>query len=460
MSDVRDFGAAGDGERDDSDAIAHALADGDGAVFFPPGRYRLDRTVTAALEEAGPVSFAAAPGTATLLMHGPGPALYLKGTHAGTAHPGGVKPGVWEKERMPTVHGLAIEGRHPEADGIRLDGVFQPTLIGVHVRACRTAVRLTGRCRNVLIDGCHFYHNAARGIHFDRVNCHQINITSSHVSYNRLAGIAVVGGEVRNLQITGCDIEYNNGKTHGGIDPRPGEEPAADVLIDARGGSIREGTLSGCTVQATHSPGGANVRFLGGKTRNAGMWAIAGNLIGSQEVNVHLEGARGVTLTGNYLYSGHRRNLLAGGCRNLVASGNTFGHNPDYGDRGIVAGVELNDCENVALAGSVIEDYAAGETTVGDASKFPPAPTVALTNCRRAALSGVQVIDPATDGIRLTDCADVTLTGCSVLDGRDPVRMTAAVRWTGGGRGSIVGGLFDRGTEAAVIAPDGVTAAG
>ena len=456
MSDVRDFGAAGDGEVDDSDAIAHALADGDGSVFFPPGRYRLGRTVTADLGKVGPVSFTAAPGTATLRMHGPGPALFLAGTHAGTAHPPSVNAGVWERERMPTIHGLAIEGVHPDADGVRLDGVFQPTLTGVHVRACRTAVRLTGRCRNVLIDACHLYHNTARGIHFDGLNCHQINITSSHISYNRLAGIAAVGGEIRNLQITGCDIEYNNPKTHAEVPVATDDGPSADVLIDARTGSIREGTLSGCTVQATHSPGGANVRFLGADSRNAGMWAVTGNLIGSQEVNVHLEGARGVTLTGNYIYSGHRRNVSAVGCKNLVASANVFGHNPDYRDRGIVTGVELTDCEDALIGNSVVQDYAAGETTVQDAAKFDPAATVELTRCRRATLAAVQVLDPAADGIRLTDCTDVTLTGCSVHDTRNPVRMRAAVRWTGEGRGAITGGLFDAGTEAGVIAPDGV----
>ena len=105
-----------------------------------------------------------------------------------------------------------------------------------------------------------------------------------------------------------------------------------------------------------------------------------------------------------------------------------------------------------------MQDYAAGETTVKDSARFAPAATVALTNCRRAALSGLQVIDPATDGVRLTDCTDVTLTGCSVYDAREPVKMAAAVRWTGAGptRGSVVGGLFDRGTEADLILPDGV----
>ena len=42
----------------------------------------------------------------------------------------------------------------------------------------------------------------------------QINVASSHISYNRLGGIRLERSEVRNLQITGNDIEYNNHKSH------------------------------------------------------------------------------------------------------------------------------------------------------------------------------------------------------------------------------------------------------
>jgi hypothetical protein len=40
VANVRDFGATGDGETDDSAAIKRAIAEaGEGAIFFPPGRY-------------------------------------------------------------------------------------------------------------------------------------------------------------------------------------------------------------------------------------------------------------------------------------------------------------------------------------------------------------------------------------------------------------------------------------
>ena len=82
-------------------------------------------------------------------------------------------------------------------------------------------------------------------------------------------------------------------------------EPTAEITIDAsaEGASVREGTIASNTIQATYSAGGANIRFIGGPgsddagsmNRKAGMWTIAGNLIGSQEINIHLLRARGIT---------------------------------------------------------------------------------------------------------------------------------------------------------------------
>ena len=111
---------------------------------------------------------------------------------------------------MPTLDALEIEGHHEEADGMRLEGVMQPTLTRLLIRRVRTAVHITGRARNVIISHCHIYHNTGVGVHLDRVNLHQTIITGSHISYCRLGGIRIDNSEIRNLQITGNDIEYNN----------------------------------------------------------------------------------------------------------------------------------------------------------------------------------------------------------------------------------------------------------
>ena len=39
MSNVKNFGATGDGQTDDTAAIQHAIKDGDGLLEFPKGAY-------------------------------------------------------------------------------------------------------------------------------------------------------------------------------------------------------------------------------------------------------------------------------------------------------------------------------------------------------------------------------------------------------------------------------------
>ena len=117
MSNVRNFGARGDGVNDDTGAILRAIENGDGALTFPRGDYRITRTVTVELARTGRFGIDGAAGTAKIVMAGPGPAFHLIGTHEGTALPASFKPGVWDGERMPTVLNIEVEGRHPEADG-------------------------------------------------------------------------------------------------------------------------------------------------------------------------------------------------------------------------------------------------------------------------------------------------------------------------------------------------------
>ncbi|MCA9116115.1 MAG: hypothetical protein KDA79_13590, partial [Planctomycetaceae bacterium] len=41
MGNVREYGATGDGTTDDTQALQHALNDGDGTLTFPRGTYRI-----------------------------------------------------------------------------------------------------------------------------------------------------------------------------------------------------------------------------------------------------------------------------------------------------------------------------------------------------------------------------------------------------------------------------------
>ncbi len=453
MTNVRDFGAVGDGKTDDTEAIQHAIDEGVGRVELTRGDYLITRTLQVDLARVGRTGIDGSLGTAKLLMAGSGPAILLKGTHASTADPAGFRPAEWQNERMPIVRDIEIEGRHPKADGIRIVGVMQPTLSGVLIREVHTAVHVTSRARNLLVDGCHFYHNTGVGVHLDNVNLHQSIIADSHISYCRLGGIRIENSEIRNLQITGNDIEYNNNASHGveGAD----DEPTAEIYIDVAAGSVREGTIVSNTIQATASANGANIRMIGspGEDREtvnhkAGMWTISGNLIGSQRTNIHLTSVRGVVISGNHIYSGHHRNLLIESSRNIVVGPNCFGHNPDYRKKELATGIRLVDSQNCNLTGVLIEDAEAGQHTVAGAEPIRREALVELVRCRRVNVSGVQILDGTPNGMLLEDCQDTVITGCTVTDDREPKRMEHAVVWTGSGRGGLVAGSrIGRGTK-------------
>jgi hypothetical protein len=387
-------------------------------------------------------------------MAGAGPALVLEATHTTTADPTGFRPEEWQRERMPTVADIEIQGAHPEADGIRIQGVMQPTLTGVLIREVRTGVYIHQRARNVLISHCHIYNNTGVGVHLDRVDLHQTIITGSHISYCRQGGVRIEASEIRNLQITGNDIEYNNNKAH--KVPDADGEPTAEIYIDCRTGTVREGTIASNTLQATYSSNGSNIRFIGAgpdKNHKTGLWTITGNLIGSQENNIHLTSARGMTISGNVIYSGHSRNLLIESSRNIVVGANVFDHNPDYDQKELCTGIRLVDSVDCSLHGLVIQDCQAGKHTVTDAGPQTREGLIELVRCRRINISGVQVLEPAPYGIFLNACSDTLITGCTILDGRTPPLMQAPIRWQGDGSGNLVAHCrLGKGTAGVIVA--------
>lgn len=412
---VRDFGAKGDGKADDTAAIEAAVRAG--AVYFPKGDYRISRTIRIDLDAAGRTSLVGT-GAATVIMAGPGPAFHFVGTHEGTGDPESVRDNVWQHQRLPLITGIEIRGDNPEAIGLRLEKTMQATLSNLLIRRCKTGIHLPIRNRNLIIDHCHIYNNTHVGIDFDHVNLHQAIISNSHISYNRVAGIRLLGGQMRNFQIVGNDIEYN-------YDPKL--EDCADFLIDMtpEGSSFREGTIVGNTIQAIPSPNGANIRFLGGKNLlTGGLLAITGNLIGSQTHNIHLKDCRGVTISGNSIYSAAGHSLWFEDSANIIAAGNSIDWNPDHKEKHLVDGILIDRCKGVILSDTIIEDSFQGSEQSGGAVDVRKGHDVSITNCK--------VLDFRFRGITLTDSQRCRVTGCSVIECRQPPRKGTSIVVKGG----------------------------
>jgi len=424
MSNVTRFGAVGDGVNDDTEAITHAVAQGDGMLHFPPGTYRITKPIELKLLERGPLGIDGTGGTARIVMAGKGPAFRLIGTHGGTGDPGSRQGNVATHQRLPTIRNIEVEGAHAEADGFELIQTMQSVFEGVMVTRCRHGIHLIKRNRNVLISHCHIYFNTGVGVYLDGVNLHQINIASSHISYNRQGGIRLERSEVRNLQITGNDIEYNNFRAH---ETEP--DSTAEIYIDttAEGASVNEVTIASNTIQATDSPEGANIRIKEkpDTSRPPGLFAISGNIIGSQENNVHLTGCYGIALAGNCIYSAKHRNLLIEDSRLINVSGNTFRrHTPKYG-----TGVRFVRSTDITFTGCSIHD----ETEEGQ----PDLPALLeLDQCQRINITGSQFINGLI-GIAAKDASHITLSANTIHDTREKLIANHGIKFTGKGDGNL-----------------------
>ena len=418
MTNVKDFGAVGDGKADDTKALRHAVDQGSGQLVFPRGTYRLTAPLEVDLDRFGPIAISGQGGTARLLMDGAGPAVRLVGTHDKSADPASFQPRIWQRQRMPTVSELEIVGNHEQADGIELEGTMQPTIAGVSIRRCRYGIHLVKRNRNVLLADSHIYDGraAAIGVYFDGVNLHQTIITGRHISFCKHAGIKIVKSEIRNVQITGCDIEYNYDEAN---------PDSADVWIDSREGTVREGTIASNTIQAKGSPRGANVRIEGSARDDsaaAGLWTITGNILQSQQKNVHLRYCRGLSVTGNSFGSAFERSIVVEHCRDVVIGANVFDHNPDYTGP-IVDGIRIVGSAGINLQNLILDRCRAGGPDEGGAIEVVDSSEVLILGC--------QVLDPEFRGVDIRNCRNTKVSECTIVDRRVPPTMREPVRIKG-----------------------------
>ena len=443
-TDVRDFGAVGDGETDDTAAIREAIVESDtGLIVFPRGDYRITETIEIELAETDRTSLNGMGGVGRVLMDGAGPAFRFIGTHTGTAGPGTFDEAVWQRERMPQIDGLSIRGTHPEADGVQFIRVMQPTVRGALIREVRHGIHLVQRNRNVLIDSSHIYNCTGVGIYMDHVNLHQINIIGNHISYCNGGGIKVEGSEIRNLQITGNDIEYNYDSD---------ADESADVWIDAREDTVAEGTITGNTIQARPSPNGANVRFVGHQRaegrHNRGMWTIAGNLIGNQEVNIDLDRVMGVTVTGNHIYTAQQESIRVHQSNHIIISANAMEQSHNYGRDGWRNGITVNDSDSTIIANNVLDAAGLGSEESGGA--------VQIIDSRETTLDSNQILEPVYRGIYISGCRNTIVQGNQVLDRTDEPTMLDAIRITGDSQATLVqGNIVGQGSENRIADDDG-----
>jgi parallel beta-helix repeat protein len=426
---------AGDGRTDDTAALQQAIDSGLGHIELSKGTYRLTKSLVVDLDKVGFTSFSGH-GVARLVMAGAGPAIHFKGTHEGSAAPEDFKPNVWDRQRMPQVDGLEIIGAHAEADGIEATGTMQLTITRTTVRDCRHAIHLTVRNRNILITDCHLYHNRGIGVFYDNVNLHQSNIVGSHISYNAGGGVVSHGGNVRNLHIGTCDIESNMSSK---------STSTANVWLDSTGGSIGEVAITGCTIQhSSKAPDCANIRIQGagsdpallkrgaGELTREGHITIGNNIFSDIQINIHVQDARGVTITGNTFWEGFQHDLLVERSSNIVVIGNNFDRNPRYLVNGFAGaennGLTFKDCRDSKLGDNVISGV------------WRKRAAVDLQNCERFNVTGNTILDNDGIGLLLEDVAKSLISNNLIRDDRDKeIRSQEPALKVQGGSENLIG---------------------
>lgn len=397
--------AVSDGKLDASVQLQAAIDAGHGSLVIPSGRYRLEKSLVIQLAGSR-YCHLRGEGGVTLVMASQGPAIRLIGSHMKSADPANFSDSVWQRERMPLLESLAIEGNHDDATGIEALGTMQMTVSRMHFRKLKHGIHLIGSNRNILIDSCHIYENRGIGIFYDNVDLHQSNIVGCHISYCDEGGIVSRKGNVRNIHISGCDIESNMGKT---------KPPTANILIDSRDSAAgtAEVAITGCTIQHNNtSPESCNIRILGGSKNSRsgvanreGYVTITGNVLSDVATNIHLDNCRSVALTGNTLWMGFEHNLLIENCSHIVLGANNLDRNPRY-DYGTALSarnaVIFRNCEACTVTGLHITHV----------SRSPAG--LVLENCRRMNVSGTTILDCDNAGILAKNVTESTISNCLI----------------------------------------------
>lgn len=368
----------------------------DNRQLLPAGVHRITKPLEVDLSVLKSAIIRPASGAVTLIMDGPGPAIRLSGSHEGSAAPKSFKAATWH-QRMPVISDLEIVGNHRESIGIELVGTVQPIVSKVAVRWCHHGIRVAVRNRNIAISDCQLYENSGVGLFLDDVNLHQINVSNSHISYNREGGIVVRDGNVRNLQITGCDIEAN----------MPGNSQkteAANIFIDVstsefdKSKSIAEVAITGCTIQhsanygqdgQTIAPGGANIRLRGKEIWPIDSVTITGNVISDTCTSIDIDRSMDVTISGNTFFAPKPANLLVSNSKRILVNGNTF--NPRQFER--PGTIQFENSVDCVISNCILNDF---KTKDG---------ALILKNCEGFQVRG-NVLTGCESGIRVVDSRD------------------------------------------------------
>jgi len=177
---VRDFGARGDGQADDTAAIQRRPIMAEKSALRAAPTASLDRSLSNWTALVTRRLWPMARPRCTWLDRAP---LKFIGTHAGTAAPQSVKDEIWQRQRTPMIDGWRSSVTIPRRSSMVGRNLSADHYAGHHSHAL-DGIYLTRRARNVILSNCHLYNNRGVGLLLERLSLHQVNIDNCHISYN------------------------------------------------------------------------------------------------------------------------------------------------------------------------------------------------------------------------------------------------------------------------------------
>lgn len=282
---VRDMGARGDGLTDDYEALQRAVhrinEHHGGTLFFPPGRYRIDRFVVTGPNSNG-VQDLVFQGCDGLAVVGDRAKIDLKGDFQRGADWAGAGGHHYSYRRcvQPLVFGACRDFR---VEGLEIDGHVELTTRAPNLSETPGSGIYTYECSDYLIRNVYVHHLPTDGIylggsprHADR-NAVLENVRSTHNARQGLSIIQLRGGSFISCRFekTGqTDGSYGGHWPMAGVDVEPEHDvPEVDVrtgdlnfancifqdnngdqFVSLGGRMVEDVRLIGCTVDQGQSP--------------------------------------------------------------------------------------------------------------------------------------------------------------------------------------------------------------
>lgn len=259
--DVQAWGAEGDWQTDDTEAIRTAVEsiEDDGVLYFGPGTYVVSEPIRV---DVGSVR-AVVGGNAAINVQHDGPAFEVTGAATGGSIPQAIGH-LYGRELMPVVEGLQFHGLADPytGAGLRVRNVFGLLVTDSAFYRLDTGIEFVGKNRNLTVAYNQIWDNRSHAVHWNSCDLHQMLVESNFMGYSDKVLFAD-RSKLYNLHVTNNDIEGGSGEVEG---------PTNMLHFDVTDGTLAECKIQGNTIQEHHNVADALVRFENGDADQREAW--------------------------------------------------------------------------------------------------------------------------------------------------------------------------------------------